>query len=523
MLVGMACRNDVFGVRTEPMKKVAFTAISMIILAGVGCAADGSDRNSEQDQTVKLESSERTESELKTATLAFSSGLANYDAAYTKAVGVISSDIVDGKFIAGESWAQVWTRDTSYSIDLGAGLLQPAAAKNTLLGMTENVADIGDVWVQDQAGHFGGWPNLTDSIVGAQGAWSLYLTTADQSLLEWSYGITVNTLARAERDVYIEDAGLFGGCSSFMESNSGYPLKYAFTKTLLAKTKALSTNLLYYRGYVVAAQMGKRLGKDVGALEAKAAHLKDAINGHLWQEDLGYYAYFEDENGVKETRMEGTGESFAILWGVADARKTRSILANTPSTPSGVPSLWPQYAEWMDYTKGDADYYHNGMVWPFVQGYWAWASTKGKSVSRVGYELDRIRALSEKNDTFQEFYQPETGTPDGSRRQLWSASGYLSMVYHGLIGMSFDPNGVEFAPVVPSGFSHVTLDGIPYRNMTLNVTVNGTGTKIAKFTVDGHRTSSHRLPAHLTGTHQVEIRMANTSATDSDDSDDSDD
>ncbi|WP_394828596.1 MGH1-like glycoside hydrolase domain-containing protein [Pendulispora albinea] len=446
----------------------------------------------------------------------FSSGLARYDAAYAKAVSVISSDVVDGKFIAGESWAQVWTRDTSYSIDLGAGLLYPAVAKQTLLGMIENVAGIGEVWVQDRAGHFGGWPNLTDSIVGAQGAWSLYSTTGDQGLLEWSYGITVNTLARAERDVYLADAGLFGGCSSFMESNSGYPIKYMNTKTLLAKTKALSTNLLYYRGYDVAAKMGKLLGKDVRALEAKAARLKDAINLHLWQEDRGYYAYFEDENGVKETRMEGTGESFAILWGVADRRKTRAILASTPSTPSGIPSLWPQYAEWMDYTKGDADYYHNGMVWPFVQGYWGWAATKGKSASRVAHELDRIRYLSEKNDTFQEFYQPETGTPDGSRRQLWSASGYLSMVYHGLMGMSFDPDGITFAPVVPSIFERVTLDSIPYRNMTLNIRVTGSGIHVAKFYLDGRRRDDHRVPAHLTGTHRVSIRMANRSLAEDD-------
>ena len=55
------------------------------------------------------------------STLAFSSTIASYDAAYAKAVGVIASDIVDGRFIAGEDWAEVWTRDTAYSIDLGVG------------------------------------------------------------------------------------------------------------------------------------------------------------------------------------------------------------------------------------------------------------------------------------------------------------------------------------------------------------------------------------------------------------------
>jgi len=487
--------------------RLATSALPFLVLyfsLGSACTAETSDRAPSRTSEPLHTQSAPAEPAQK---LAFASGLANYDAAYAKAVQVIGADTKEGKFIAGESWDQVWTRDTSYSIDLGAGLLYPDIAKATLQGMTQNVADIGDVWVQDTAGHFGGWPNLTDSIVGAQGAWSLYLTTGDQDLLSWSYGITLNTLTRAERDVFIPSAGLFGGCSSFMESNSGYPKKYAFTKTLLAQTKALSTNILYYRGYVVAAKMGRILGHDVRDLEIKAEHLKEAINEHLWMEDKGYYAYFEDENGVKETRMEGTGESFAILWGVADARKTKSILANIPVTAGGVPCLWPQYPEWMTYAGCTCDYYHNGMVWPFVEGYWAWASTKGRATQRVAYELDRIRALSEKDDTFHEFYRPEDGLPDGSRRQLWSASGYLSMVYHGLIGMSFDLQGVEFSPVVPDAFQQVTLDGIPYRKMILNASVTGSGTEIASFAVDGHRRFEHRVPADLTGTHTVEIRM----------------
>ena len=28
----------------------------------------------------------------------------------------------------------------------------------------------------------------------------------------------------------------------------------------------------------------------------------------------------------------------------------------------------------MNYQTGESGYYHNGMIWPFVQGYWAWAA-----------------------------------------------------------------------------------------------------------------------------------------------------
>jgi hypothetical protein len=445
--------------------------------------------------------------------LALRSGAQSMDAAYEKAVGVLNSDVqtdqASGKahFIAGESWSQVWTRDTSYSIDLGAGLLFADVAKSTLQGMTQNVSGIGDVWIQDAAGHFGGWPNLSDSIVGAQGAWSLYLTTGDREFLAWSYTITLNTLARAERDVFIAADGLFGGCSTFMESNSGYPGKYANTKTLLAKTKALSTNLLYYRGYFVAAEMGKVLGKDVAALETKAAQLKDAINQRLWLPDQGFYAYFEDENGAQEKKMEGTGEAFAILWGVADQERSASILAHTPTTAWGLPCLWPQYSEWLNYNTGDANYYHNGMIWPFVQGYWGWAAAQAGAQTHFASELDHMRVLSEKNDTFQEFYRPEDGAPDGSRRQLWSASGYLSMVYHGLFGMGFDVDGVSFAPVVPDVFTALTLDGVPYRQATLNLSVSGHGTHVTRFAIDGVTQPEARIGRDLSGTHRIDIAM----------------
>ncbi len=84
----------------------------------------------------------------------------------------------------------------------------------------------------------------------------------DRDLLRPTYERTVNSLKRAERDAFFRNEGLFGGCSTFMESNSGYPKKYAMNGPMVAKTMALSTNLLYYRGYVIAARLARLLGED---------------------------------------------------------------------------------------------------------------------------------------------------------------------------------------------------------------------------------------------------------------------
>jgi Mannosylglycerate hydrolase MGH1-like glycoside hydrolase domain/Glycosyl hydrolase family 65, C-terminal domain len=439
----------------------------------------------------------------------FSSGQAAYDRAYEKARGVIAADVRDGKFLAGQNWAQVWTRDTSYSVELACALLHPEVSRTTLLGLTQEVDGIGECWYQDKCGHFAGWPNLTDAIVGASGLWSLYLATGEQELLRPLYERTVRSLKRAERDAYDRKTGLFKGCSSFMESNSAYPKHYAMRGELVGRTCALSTCLLYYRGYLIAAEAGQLLGENVRPLRAKAAALKGAINAHFWQADKGYYGYFLDENGELNPRMEGLGEAFAILTGVADGRRARQILQSTPTTSWGFPCLWPRFDEWRDYKRDFAHYYHNGMIWPFVEGYWAWAASRTGDAAVFGRELDALVKLSEKNDTFMEFYRPEDGRPDGSPRQLWSASGFLSMVYHGLFGMDFSRSGIKFAPVVPDNFRELTLRDVRYRQAILRIVIKGHGTRISQFRLDGKRTRAI-FPGAETGAHEIEIVMGGT-------------
>src|SRR5271166_3394032 len=68
-----------------------------------------------------------------------SSNLSACNRAYEKARRVIAADVKDGKFLAGQNWAQVWTRDTSYSTELACAILHPDVAKTTLLDLTQQV------------------------------------------------------------------------------------------------------------------------------------------------------------------------------------------------------------------------------------------------------------------------------------------------------------------------------------------------------------------------------------------------
>ena len=103
-----------------------------------------------------------------------------YENAYNLALKEIGHCIACGNFVAGTGWSQLWTRDTSFASELGAALIHPDVVKNSLLASVETLSSGKSAWLQDKCGHFGGWPNLSDAIVGSRGAWSLYLVDGDK-------------------------------------------------------------------------------------------------------------------------------------------------------------------------------------------------------------------------------------------------------------------------------------------------------------------------------------------------------
>lgn len=422
------------------------------------------------------------------------SGHARYDDAYAKAVRDLDDSVVDGAFVAGASWPTVWVRDAAYAIDLAGGLTHPAVATTTMRA----VAPDGVVWQQDRCAHFGGWPRLTDAIVGATGAWACYTATGDLNFLRWSHDVTRASLARAEREAF--DGGLFLGCASFMESTSAYPPRFAFRGRAVGATAALSTNVLHHRAYTLSAQAAALLGQDPRPFSTKADALRQAINDRLWRGD--HYAYYEGSD-----RWEGLGTALAVLWDVADDTQAAAIFETVRPTPHGLPCLWPRFPLWRPWLLRDEYFYHNGMVWPFVQGYWAWAAATRGATEVFATELAALASSAGAAETFHEFYRPDTGRPGGSARQLWSAAGYLAMIHHGLLGLSLTPDEIHFRPLVPDTFGKVTLTALRLRDLTLTVTITGSGRTITTFAVDGIRQPAPHIAATLTGTHRVDITL----------------
>jgi hypothetical protein len=131
------------------------------------------------------------------------------------------------------------------------------------------------------------------------------------------------------------------------------------------------------------------------------------------------------------------------------------------------------------------------------------------------HELQSLQNLFHNSSSgeFREFYNLD-GTPAGGHQQLWSASCYLSMIFHGLFGMNFEESGIRFDPLVPSSFpDSIALVSVLYRDMALNITIEGSGMFVKQFYLDGSKQSDAFVPGDLTGSHSVRIVMSTTPPT----------
>jgi Mannosylglycerate hydrolase MGH1-like glycoside hydrolase domain/Glycosyl hydrolase family 65, C-terminal domain len=439
-------------------------------------------------------------------------------------------------FRAGAGYEKPWTRDAAINVWNGAGLLFPSEARNTLLATLER--ENGRLVIAAEYDQY--W----DSIIWLLGAWSLYLFIGDSDLLAIGLDAARNTVTDLERTEFDADSGLFRGPAVYGDGVAAYPdiyartvgghssiLRWAAANPELASKPghglpmhALSTNCLYvavYRALVAAAD---ELGALVDATwETKATSLCEAIDRHFWLPERGHYRYLVDPFDGSDVQ-EGLGHALAILFGIADAERRDSIFRIQHVTSEGIPCLWPPFVR---YRRSGGYGRHSGTVWPPVQGFWAEAAARYGRDDLLGHELWTVARRAVRDGQFFELYHPDTGLPYGGLQewegrgivdtwesyphQTWSATSFLRMILLGVIGMRFEPGGVRFQPVLPPGLRKVKLEGIRYRNASVEIDVRGAGTTIVGCLVDGEDADPF-LPAGERGNHVVEVVLGGGSS-----------
>jgi len=81
------------------------------------------------------------------------------------------------------------------------------------------------------------------------------------------------------------------------------------------------------------------------------------------------------------------------------------------------------------------------------------------------------------------------------------------MVLMGLFGMKFEPKGIQFRPMLPSGFESIQINNLSYRNALLHISIRGPGLEVKSFCLNGKELDRAFLASHSRGEQRIEIRM----------------
>ena len=407
----------------------------------------------------------------------------------------------DGTLRTGLYWGGVWTRDVSYSSLLSLAYMCPDKVRNSLEVKIDRMGRI----IQD-TGTGGSWPCSSDRVVWALSAWNIYLATGDMEWLQKAYPIIVKSLECDDMVVYNPQTGLYRGESSFIDwREQSYPTWAQPADIYLSE--CLGTNAAFYGVLKVTADMAAALGhkKDAKKYAQKAEALKQAINDRFWVEEDGFYAsyWYGRQNLIRTQHSETLGESFCVLFGIADKERAAKVISSMHVGEYGPPIFSPQIV-----SQGD---YHNNGVWPYVTSFW------GKAAAKAGNETALMHALAcnvrtaALYATNYENYSFNTGNPYttliNSPNMLWGLSGFMGLFHRTFFGFEFTQAGLSMKPFVPTVLAGTRkLEAFPYRNMQLDITVSGSGNEIASCKVDGKDAEAF-IPADWTGKHTVEIVM----------------
>lgn len=262
---------------------------------------------------------------------------------------------------------------------------------------------------------------------------------------------------------------------------------------------------------------------------------------------------YPDPWGGSGAHQECLGNCLALLFDLATDEQLARVLENQPHLGYAPPAVWPDFprykkanvpiltcpegrenieaenlilSQFPDIRKGIAG--HGGSVWGLMMGIF------GETALREGREDMFTNELHIMADVFcraaqsPEIIHPDCGAPGGAvgevgevggnppkieravscYRQTWSATSYLRMIMHGLVGLTPRPDGLTLRPCLPKGIPPVSLENLPWREATLHLNIRRSGDRDIGIELDGNPLGNHCLPSGLRGAHTVNIQIA---------------
>jgi len=438
-------------------------------------------------------------------------------------------------FVAGGEYNNAWTRDGSYNNLAAGSLLSPGVAKNTfslLVAPDEGMVN-GGVWglrFTDM--------QFWDKVIWIIAAHHHSLINQDRDFLAESAAVAVKTIAYQEAHYYRNEFGLFRGPGFFLDSIGAWPKDYCKERIKqtgnscvldypeLLQNMTLSTNCLYVESYRCAAKMLDALNRDA-ALAAQYREKADTLAENIRQRffapsETGIPAYFIDgmgkeNNGKPVFFQEGCGIGFALLFGIPNKEQAQAVFDHIHHEPNGLPCIWPNL--WNDYVgNGQLGSTHGGyhtpcniVIHPQVNGIWILGCAEYGQTELIQSEIENLFRLVKENQGVYENYHARTGNPkltglQAKKHQNWSATACLSAIHHAVFGLRCCETGLSFSPNLPPEWGEMTLSGIHFRDMDLDLILRGGGNKISRFLLDG-KTHAPRLAEDVAGHHEITIEL----------------
>ena len=414
----------------------------------------------------------------------YESGQPLVDALYDMSAERIADAVIgSGTFTAGSNISRLYC-----AIYLSLAALKPHQAMSTLRALVDR-----DSLIMQSEGQ---WPVVSDHIGWATAAWEVYKVTGDRSWLAYSYHVINKTLAINRQVLYDQSTGLMQGAGYTSQRHLGARRMTWMSYKDLFSCLSLGNNILTAHAYWILGQMADEMNIMDTPFDKDAQRFKDAINQHLWNEQHGFYSSFLYGRAFPRQAplTDNTSQAMCVLWGIADDDRAENLIAHTPVHDCGVNVNYP--------APTAIEPYFTNSSWATTQALWnlAAASVDNESALRYGLgALFRAQALYQSRDIHIQGIETD---------HLGTAAATAAMILKVMLGMNFTAQGIEFAPMVPTGMQGTRVfKGLNYRKAVLDITVEGQGNDIAAITDDGKPLDSPFLPCDITGHHNIHITL----------------
>lgn len=376
----------------------------------------------------------------------------------------IALDIDRAAAIAAADTASPGTQSTAASVHLSLALINPELAMDRLRRCVD-----GGIICAD-----GEWPVASNRMLWALAAWEVYLANGDEAWLREAYQTIHNSLTA---ELYVRFDHRLGLALGHAAPPPGINPDSDCRK--LFEYADLGVNVTIAEACALMVRMSRELQRN-GLSSPDLRHsnylayadtLRRSINNHLWNPQEGMYAgalYRGIVYPLQSPMADPAAEALAAITCVANPDMTRSIVEHFP-------------------TRSLGDTVSTG------RAYWAWCANMARNPAGVDAAIGAGHLV----------FDSIPPAPLLANR----TAQYL----RGLIGINLSPDGMTVTPVVPRRLSGDKHAGpLRYRDCRVNITVEGTGSRIDHWELNGvMRQGTPSIPADAKGVQNLRIVLDN--------------